>query len=345
MPRNKAPAPRTVVVLGVPRGGTSVVAGVLRHLGIYMGVGLTEHYEDWAFYVTLRGGLTPRDLKVNRLLVDHLKDTIFARNQAHTLWGWKRPGTVTYLDRIETQLRNPCYLVPVRGLVDVALSTQRHSGHDPARTLQRGARQYQQIFSVVASGDRSALLFDYDSALEHREQFVARLVDFIGLQPDGEQLAAATAFVKPGEGYQPPHRAGISGVVDQVEPQRVRGWACDRGAPEQAIELCLLLDGQERAVVTANLPRGDVAAAGKHPTGRCGFRIALPPSQAIAPGQEVRVVDSAHCIDLVKSGMLYRPGLWELIPGGEARGAGWLGGTDTWRRALASLWQRTKASG
>ena len=37
---------RTLIVLGAPRGGTSMVAGVLHHLGVYMGSDLLPTFED-----------------------------------------------------------------------------------------------------------------------------------------------------------------------------------------------------------------------------------------------------------------------------------------------------------
>src|SRR5687768_290341 len=76
----------TFVVLGAPRGGTSMVAGALHHLGLFMGQPLSQgSYED-ATLITA----------ISRQNLGTVKKTIAARNREHAVWGWKQPAQVDY---------------------------------------------------------------------------------------------------------------------------------------------------------------------------------------------------------------------------------------------------------
>ena len=75
-PPRRIPVRRTLVVLGVERGGTSMVAGVLRALGVPMGDRAGLNHEDPAF------------LKDDP---DKLRRAIRTRNKQHDMWGFKVP--------------------------------------------------------------------------------------------------------------------------------------------------------------------------------------------------------------------------------------------------------------
>ena len=58
--------PKTLVVMGCPRGGTSAVSGLLHHSGIYMGDSLGHQYEDPGFHHWLERSYGKRDQEVKR---------------------------------------------------------------------------------------------------------------------------------------------------------------------------------------------------------------------------------------------------------------------------------------
>ena len=62
------------------------------------------------------------------------------------------------------------------------------------------------------------------------------------------------------------------GALDEADAQQVSGWAMDRSAHENAIEVQLFINGQFIAEGTANIPRPDVVSAG----------LALEPAQSFA---------------------------------------------------------------
>ncbi len=102
--------PKTVVVLGAFRGGTSFVAEILYRLGVPMGVDYDpaaavdySNYENHA----LARLLTARDWPAVEAYVQQ-------QNEAHDLWGWKWPPTVFHLPRVLPLLRNPHLIAVTR---------------------------------------------------------------------------------------------------------------------------------------------------------------------------------------------------------------------------------------
>lgn len=67
----------------------------------------------------------------------------------------------------------------------------------------------------------------------------------------------------------------IEGFVDNIAANEVMGWAWDPHEPNRRIHIVARNDGKIVAEALADLPRGDLASAGKG-DGRHGFRLRLP---------------------------------------------------------------------
>lgn len=82
-PPEQASETKTVIVLGCARSGTSMIAGVLHHLGVSVG----RRHDDATF----------EDIDLSLAFENHKFDeaeSIIAEyNEAHDVWAWKRPGT------------------------------------------------------------------------------------------------------------------------------------------------------------------------------------------------------------------------------------------------------------
>jgi len=64
---------KTVVVLGSPSGGTSMISGILRIIGVYMGSDLGHQHEDKTFKLD-----TPIDKKISKIfLARYFKNFFF----------------------------------------------------------------------------------------------------------------------------------------------------------------------------------------------------------------------------------------------------------------------------
>ena len=92
---------RTVIVLGVPRGGTSMVAKILSVLGVFMGDKLGATYEDPDFFRVMQrfGNMPPWRRKWHflqrRKVLSDIQSLVAQRNVDHEVWGWKFPGVIS----------------------------------------------------------------------------------------------------------------------------------------------------------------------------------------------------------------------------------------------------------
>ena len=176
--------PKTLVVLGVSRGGTSLIAGLLRLSGVFMGHKVAhDSHEDAEFHT--------HD-------VEKLGQLIEARNQEQTTWGWKYPHSVEYLDEVIGRLRNPHFLVVFRDLVGVAQGF--HRKHDIAMcdAIVEAQHRYAKVVGFVSKCKHPLLSISYEKAVAQKDELVEDLSDFCGLELSAKQKTACYNFISPG---------------------------------------------------------------------------------------------------------------------------------------------------
>jgi hypothetical protein len=124
---------RTYVVMGSPRGGTSLLAGVLHRAGVYMGAFRTKQYEDPEFKI-------PPERAFDA--VAQLAPVIRSRNAQYEYWGWKLPNNIYYIRKVRPLLIRPLFLFIYRNPQETARSSARHDRRDwtkEGEQLLRGA--------------------------------------------------------------------------------------------------------------------------------------------------------------------------------------------------------------
>ena len=145
-------SPHTIVVLGPPRSGTSMISGILRLLGIYMGECNISNNEDPRFNKT-QGAKSIRSL-------------IAANNATHPVWGWKEPSTHIYYENVADLVRNPFFIVVCRNILGSASSKLKHTGDgDIARLVGGYAGHYLKISKPVNHSNAPCIYINYDKAL------------------------------------------------------------------------------------------------------------------------------------------------------------------------------------
>ena len=77
------------------------------------------------------------------------------------------------------------------------------------------------------------------------------------------------------------------GHVDNVSRQQIEGWAADDGAPEQPIDISILVNGRKVAQVACNHPREDLRRTRQYGTGNHGFLFQF--AEPLSEGTEARV--------------------------------------------------------
>ncbi len=198
---------RTVVVVGVERGGTSMVAGVLRALGLPMGERAGLNHEDPAFLQDDSEKLTK---------------AIRKRNRMHAVWGFKAPKAALNLPFFDDALRNPHYVVVYRNSLSVADSWRQRGAGEAISVLKRIGTYHNAILELAEQTKAPVLFVNYERAVVDdaaKRAMVHEISTFAGLDADGELSDRAIGMITgDGKGYVnlPEHHF-------LVEPQQMPG--------------------------------------------------------------------------------------------------------------------------
>ena len=283
-----------VVVLGPARGGTSMVAGALWHLGFHLGtnVGPPVFESNEMSTLFLEGSST------------EIKDTVVKLNNTHEHWAWKRPSALGNLDEILTLLEPRALLFVFRD--PLATAVRRTLALDPSDSLS--SEVFQENFNEVIDdlgrmrlafnkSELPSALISYETALQNPVEFVELLVTFLGIACTDLQRESAVAFIEPS-----PHEylsltrvGGYKGFLDEADRHIASGWATGIDSTQHVV-VNIYVDDELLTSVTANQPRSDLAELG---LGDCAFRIEF--DSPIAPGSRLRARVAGDIVDLANS--------------------------------------------
>lgn len=175
----------TYIVLGNMRGGTSMVAGMLRILGVFMGDKIDEHNHE--------------DLDLQHRHPLNLRSIVAERNASYKVWGWKDPLLIDVVhDLIDLcPLRDPVFIVVMRDAVATAQSLVLHEGWAFGFAFSHASSQSIKLFDFVHEHP-SAVLVSYEKAMSDPAGFVDGMVGMLGLDVSEDLRDRAIAFVSPG---------------------------------------------------------------------------------------------------------------------------------------------------
>lgn len=184
--QNHPTSERTVVVSGIARSGTSMVATVLEALGVFMGTDRTK------------GSL--EDKEISNLLEreyndEVLKALIDRRNATHSVWGWKRPAALKHAEKYSHLLRNACYILTFRDLAAVAVRRSIAAETDLRQNLRQAHRQSVFLLDFLGTIQSPCLLVSNETAVLHPTYFVNELIAFLGVEVLEDQRQAAIASI------------------------------------------------------------------------------------------------------------------------------------------------------
>ena len=186
---NEAPAPsqRTVLVVGVPRSGTSMVANVLARLGVFMGETCDNAvFED----VRLAGALENSKGDVASIVADY--------DSTHDVWGFKRPHAYKYILPHIHCFRSPRFVVVFRDPLAIALRNEISMNAEFRSQLLRTTQETAKLASFALSLSEPAMLVSYEKAMDDREAFVSALSGFVGIAASADVQAAAASHIQNG---------------------------------------------------------------------------------------------------------------------------------------------------
>jgi len=178
---------KTIVIMGVARGGTSMVAGTVRELGIFLGDRLGENHEDPQFLP---------------LEVDKILEVISRRNGEHKTWGWKMPHSLQYIEQIQSDLRNPHYILVWRNTLATAISQVNRSDSNINNALEYSSNRLQEMIEKTKLLNGPVLLVNYEQAINHKDDFIGTLAEFVGVEISDQVRENCQRFIDPETGYQ-----------------------------------------------------------------------------------------------------------------------------------------------
>lgn len=241
---------RCVVVLGMHRSGTSVVAGLLHALGVDMGAeggaegwegkhwsNPTGHFENSAFvaldYRLLGGDATglrgPPDWQGVGTRAFSVAGEIPALIErfARPTWGWKDPWTVLTLEAFLPYLSDPYFVFVARPKAEVIASLRKRSTEKDDAIAALYDLYMERLAALRKKlSDRPCLFLDYGALTAHPAHEAERIIAFLGLRPTKAELERALGMVLSGDSLHRQSQAmAVHGVVGF--PQWV-GWMMKR---------------------------------------------------------------------------------------------------------------------
>jgi hypothetical protein len=162
--RTPASGPRTVVVFGVTRGGTSMIAGAVRGFGVFLGDNLPVNNEDPDF--------TYKSLPL-------MKASILARNEKFQSWGWKFPMAANYMEELMPVLRNPVFVIVARDIAATASALTRWHNRDRSAALSEALMQTQKNFMLALRWQTPTLFVSYERAVASPDVCLDELASFL----------------------------------------------------------------------------------------------------------------------------------------------------------------------
>lgn len=284
------------VILGGARSGTSLLAGTLHHLGVHMGDRATPPvFED----LRLSGALEDRNL-------DIVRATVRAYSESHSNWGFKRPGAIEYFKLLESELPERRYIFVFRDIFATANRNRLSVGLDILKGLDRALDDNRRLVRHVQSTSSAWMLCSYDKILQRPEEFVEALIAYAHLDPSVEQRKKAVEFIRPDpvDYIENSRNTRGIGTLDQISARVVAGWAKYVNRDSDAV-VELIINGKVVDSQKAVGEREDVKNAGRHPTGRCGFKFRL--DEPLQPGDQVEVRVSDEIRSLNPGPLTFKP--------------------------------------
>jgi len=287
----KDAAGRTIVVTGIARSGTSLIATLLKEAGAFMGEFLHDVVNEDAQILEL---LRHRDTEV-------LRELIRVRNAMHPRWGFKIPNLHVYLTTAELALfRNPHLIVIYRDPVAVAVRNALSEHFGELETVVKTANAMYGLSQFVQRADCPVLLLSYEKALSLPNMVIDRVLEFCGMRLDGAARSRLLLHVQPNRAeYMAAATASFEGRIDGMLNGRLYGW-CRQSGRLEPIRLEVYADDRRLETLVADAFRDDLAAAGLG-NGCHGFFVDLA-RHGVRRDSVIRVKISNRLLELENSG-------------------------------------------
>jgi hypothetical protein len=244
---------KTLLITGLARSGTSMLAALVQDAGVWLGDHVYEPINEDAEITQM---LRARDL--TRL------DALIKRQNARTpLWGFKMPDLHQFLQHDELRhFRNPHLMVIFRDPVSVAVRNVLSEQADGTEAIVETTAAMHSLAQFVRASRLPFLLLSYEKALLFPQVFIASVLTFCGIGLDEEKRASLRRHVQPNRAqYVLTSKRAFEGHLEGVHGGRLYGWARHIGNLGPVL-LDLLIDDKLAATFQSGEFRNDLLAAG-----------------------------------------------------------------------------------
>ena len=175
---------KTFIVLGVPRGGTSMMAGFLRILGIDMGDRIKPDKHE--------------DLDILWKDQNNLVKKIKEYNSRKKIWGFKEPNMATTIYRIKNFFINPHYIIIKRNPEESIKSDLRRNKNTTRQFVENRNLLLRQSIEKIKYTTNNYIELAYEDFIYNPGPNLKKLMQFVGVDDDGLKQKCLD-FIKPGE--------------------------------------------------------------------------------------------------------------------------------------------------
>jgi hypothetical protein len=267
---------RPVVVVGVARGGTSMVAGALHKMGLFMGDrAVSPVFEDVRLSEVFESG----DLqKASSIAAEY--------TSRYGVWGWKRPSCVNYLDDVDSVLGSPRYIFIFKDLFSIAQRNSISMLTDTLHTMKRAGMEYGRILEFIEKREPVSMLVSYEKAVADPRYFIAKLAEFLMIDPVQEKLESAEEFVSPNppEYLEKSRITKTQGRLGGINGRKIYGWARYVHRIDSAL-VDIYLNDELLSTVKADRPRADLLERFGQ---ACAFVYNIPEDLRLKVGDTLR---------------------------------------------------------
>lgn len=251
--RKRGAQEKTLLITGLARSGTSMLAALLEAAGIWLGDHVYEPINEDAEITQI---LRARDFARLDALIER-------QNAAAPIWGFKVPDLHRFLQHDELQrFRNPHLIVIYRDPVAVAVRNALSEQVDGSQAMIDTTSAMHSLAQFVRASRLPFLLLSYEKALLFPQVFIDNVLSFCGVALNADQRAALLQHVQPNRAqYVLTAKRQFAGHLEGVIDGKLYGWARHVGHLEPVL-LDLLVDDRLAATFEANEFRGDLLAAG-----------------------------------------------------------------------------------
>lgn len=205
--------PKTVIVIGHGRSGTSLTAGMLKILGVDVGINARpdkdnprgrfedESFEEMNIKIVNYKDKEDKSSEVKQKLSNEIKTLIKRKSKNKLIWGWKHPFTIFTIDFFLPYLLNPYFIFVFRNPIDVVNSTLEfgHGGKMNFFQAFQSVNSYNKeiLNFLVKHPDLPKIFITFENIISNPVKEAKRLSDFLGLELKEKQIIKINKFVIP----------------------------------------------------------------------------------------------------------------------------------------------------